>query len=339
MLRLPPFQLHNPTNLDDAAKMLADHGGKARLLAGGTDLLPNMKRRHQSAAALIGLRRVEGLRGIRDSGSGETAIGAMTTLTDIVRSELIHAKYPMLWRAVASISSPVLQSTGTIGGNLCLDTRCTYYNQNEEWRESISFCMKEEGQTCWVAPNSPRCWAISASDSAPVLSAIEAKVKLVSAGDGERIIAVRDLFNDDGIDYLKKRPDEVLTEVILPDPSAFKASHWKLRRRGSIDYSVLTVGAAAWFDGDKVQKLNIHLGAVNSYPAVPEKTCEFLIGKILDEETIAEAAGMSRQGSTPMDNTDFLARWRGQMVERYVSAALREIAGLDPGVKKPRHAM
>lgn len=338
MLRLPPFQLHNPKQIGEAAQMLADHGGKARLLAGGTDLLPNMKRRHQNAEALIGLRRVEGLRGIRRGSGGETSIGAMTTLSEIVRSELIHSQHPMFWRAVASISSPVLQSTGTIGGNLCLDTRCTYYNQNEEWRESISFCMKEEGETCWVAPNSPRCWAISASDSAPVLSAIEAQVKLVSK-DGDRVIAVKDLFNDDGIEYLKKRPDEILTEVILPDPTTFKASHWKLRRRGSIDYSVLTVGAAAWFDGDKVEKVNIHLGAVNSYPAVPEKSCEFLVGKPLTEENIAEAAGMSRQGSTPMDNTDFLARWRGQMVERYVSAALREIAGLEPGVKLPRHAM
>lgn len=339
MLRLPTFQFRMPGTVAEAASVLANESGETRIVAGGTDLLPNLKRRHQSADTVVSLRRVEELFGVRGESGGELTIGAMTTLTQAARDERIQQMHPMLWRALISISSPILRNTGTLGGNLCLDTRCTYYNQNEEWRQSIDYCMKAEGETCWVAPSSPRCWAISASDSAPLLSAVGAKVKLVST-QGERVIDAYDLFRDDGIEYLHKRPDEILTEVILPVPDGYRSSHWKLRRRGSIDYSVLTVGAAVWADdGGTVTRANIHLGAVNSYPSRAAAVGDFLVGKKLTEETIAEAAKLSRKDSTPMDNTDFLARWRGHMVVKYVEAALREIAGFDPGVRKPQHAM
>lgn len=339
MLRLPEFQLRLPTTVADAARALSEDPANTRIVAGGTDLYPNLKRRHQSANTLVSLARVGEVRGIEGGAGEEVRVGAMTTLTQLCRDDRIRTLYPSLWRAVASISSPLLRNTGTIGGNLCLDTRCTYYNQNEEWRRSISYCMKAEGETCWVAPSSPRCWAISASDSAPLLSAIGARVKLVSA-EGEQMVEVRDLFRDDGIDYLSKRPDEILTEVVLPPATGYRASHWKLRRRGSIDYSVLTVGAAVWTDeGGVVTDARVHLGAVNSFPSAAQECAEFLIGKPLTAENITEAAGLAKRDATPMDNTDFLARWRGHMVIRYVEAALREIAGLDPGVQRPRHAM
>lgn len=352
MLRLPKFRFHQAASVGEAARMLAGEGaaegGLVRLVAGGTDLWPNLKRRHQKADVVVGLGRVAALAGVENGHlhGGETRLGAMTTLSAAAHHPLVRGRYPALSRALDSISAPVLRNMGTVGGNLCLDTRCTYYNQNEEWRQSISYCMKAEGTVCWVAPGSPRCWAISASDSAPMLCALGARVKLVSAA-GERVIPVEQLFRDDGMDYLAKRPEEILTDVFLPAdataPSAAEAkgcasAFWKLRRRGSIDFAVLTAACAVWTDGAGiVTRARVFLGAVASYPTPALATAEALVGKPLTAETIAAAAGLARRDATPMDNTDFAAPWRGQMVAKYVEAALRECAGLPTERLAPRH--
>jgi 4-hydroxybenzoyl-CoA reductase subunit beta len=216
---------------------------------------------------------------------------------------------------------------GTIGGNVCLDTRCTYYNQNEEWRRSIDFCMKEEGTVCWVAPGSPRCWAISASDSAPMLCALEARVRLVSS-QGERELPLAALYRDDGIAYLDKRPDEIVAEIRVPaesDAAHCRSSFLKLRRRGAIDFAVLDVAAAVWREADgTVRKARMFLGAVASLPTAVEVE-PLLVGHRLDEDLIRQAAKRARQSATPLDNTDFQAQWRGAMVEAYAARALRAL--------------
>ena len=249
-------------------------------------------------------------------------------------------RYPALARAVLSISSPPLRNMGTIGGNVCLDTRCTYYNQTEEWRRSIDYCLKEEGTICWVATNSPTCWAHSASDSAPVLCALGAELRLVSH-DSERTLPVTDLFRNDGIDYLTKAPEEILTEIHLPaegDSEHCRSAFWKLRRRESIDFAVLSAAVAVWTDGDdRVRQARIYLGAVSSQPVAATAAAELLIGHRLSEERIAEAAKLARKVATPMDNTDFLTQWRGVMVERYTEAALLEAAGLPVKRLGPPH--
>ncbi len=347
MLRLPPFDLRRAATVGEVARILAGEGARegrqVRLVAGGTDLWPNMKRRHQSADTVISLRGVAGLSGV-SNGGGELRLGATTTLSQAVADPTIRGRYPALARAVASISTPVLRNMGTLGGNLCLDTRCTYYNQNEEWRRSIDYCMKEAGSVCWVAPGSSRCWAISASDSAPILCALKARVRLVSSG-GERVIAVEDLFADDGIEYLAKRPDEVLTEILLPAASAHgdetdscRAAYWKLRRRGSIDFAVLSACVAVWMDGSgTVTDARIYLGAVASRPSAAAEAAAALLGKPLTPDSIAEASRLARRAATPLDNTDFQAQWRGTMVGRYLEAALRECAGLESERLPPKH--
>jgi len=165
MMRLPWFQFHAPTSVAEAARMLAAEGPRGMLIAGGTDLLPNMKRRQQTPATLISLARVEGLKKITN-GSGLT-LGAGLTLTEVVGTLAVREKYRGLWQAAAQVASPHLRNMGTLGGNLCLDTRCNYYNQNEDWREAIGYCMKKEGTTCWVATASKRCLAVSSTDTAP----------------------------------------------------------------------------------------------------------------------------------------------------------------------------
>jgi 4-hydroxybenzoyl-CoA reductase subunit beta len=330
MLRLPAFDYRRPTSVDEAAALLAGQGPGCRVVAGGTDLWPNLKRRHQRAETVVSLMSAPELRGIASSGpASEVRIGATTSLTEVAGSELVCARYPALARAVASISSPPLRNMGTLGGNVCLDTRCTYYNQTEVWRRSIDYCMKEAGTVCWVAPSSPRCWAHTASDSAPILMALGARVRLV-AEDGERTLPIRELFRDDGIEYLTKRPEEILTDILLPagsDRSACRASFWKLRRRGSIDFAVLSAAAAIWLDsGKRVTDARLVLGAVGSHPIDVADVADRLRGQRLDEDLIGEIGTLARRAATPMDNTDFQAQWRGLMAARYTEAALREIA-------------
>jgi 4-hydroxybenzoyl-CoA reductase subunit beta len=234
----------------------------------------------------------------------------------------------------------VLRNMGTIGGNLCLDTRCNYLNQTEEWRRSIDYCMKAAGTVCWVAPGSPRCWAVSASDAAPMLAALDAEVRLMSAA-GERTLPLLALYRDDGIDYLAKRADEILTAVEVPAASAApacRAAFWKLRRRGSIDFAALSVAVALWVDaGGAVERARIVLGSVGSYPILAADAAASLHGAVPSPEAIAAAARAARAAATPLDNTDFHTAWRGAMVERYVEAALREAAGLPVDRQPPRH--
>ena len=340
MLRLPSFKFIRARTLREATAFLAGEGPSVRLVAGGTDLWPNMKRRHQKAATVVSLMGIPGLAGIVVN--GEIQIGATTLLDDVVRHSAVRQRYPAFVAAVQSISSPPLRNMGTIGGNLCVDTRCTYYNQTEDWRRAIDYCMKEEGTICWVATSSPRCWAHSASDSAPMACALGAEVKLTSA-QGERIVPVENLYKDDGIEYLAKRSDEILTALHFPAESAVgrcRSAFWKLRRRGSIDFAVLSVAAAVWADpAGTVERARIYLGAVASYPLPAQEATKFLVGKRLTEETIAEAARLARKVATPMDNTDFQTQWRGVMVQRYTEAALREVAGLEPARLAPKHGL
>jgi 4-hydroxybenzoyl-CoA reductase subunit beta len=246
-----------------------------------------------------------------------------------VNSPQLRERHRALWQAAAQIATPHLRNMGTLGGNLCLDTRCTYYNQSHEWRKAIDFCLKKDGETCWVATASKRCVAASSTDSAPALIALGAKVKLVSA-TGEREIALADLYRNDGIDYLSRRPDEILTEVILPDAQGWASTYWKLRRRGSFDFPVLGVAAAIRCAPDgTVQEARIALGAVASRPFLVEKAGEMLKGKRLTDEAIDEAAATVASRAKPMDNTDLDLYWRKDVAAAFVGYALREVRGDD----------
>jgi 4-hydroxybenzoyl-CoA reductase subunit beta len=339
VLRLPPLSFRQPSSLAEALAILNGEGAGARLVAGGTDLLPNMKRRHQQATTLVSLMNVLGLSGVVDGNGSGLRVGATTTLSAVAEHGAVRARYPALARAVESISSPPLRNMGTLGGNLCLDTRCTYYNQTEEWRRSIDYCMKEQGKICWVATSSPRCWAHSASDAAPMLCALGATVRLASK-DGERELPLAALYRDDGIDYLTKRPDEVLVDVHVPaasDAAHCRTAFWKLRRRGSIDFAVLSVAAAVWLDpAGVVERASIWLGAVGSSPREAAPAAASLVGTRLDADAIARAAELAKKTATPMDNTDFQTQWRKAVVGRYVEAALAECAGV-PVERLPRH--
>jgi 4-hydroxybenzoyl-CoA reductase subunit beta len=327
MMRLPSFRFRAPRSVADAAAWLAEAPGETMILAGGTDLVPNMKRRQQMPATLVALRQIAGLRAIRHGGG--LAIGAGTTLTDVVTDVRVAADYRGLWQAAAQVATPHLRNMGTIGGNLCLDTRCTYYDQSLEWRKAINFCMKKDGETCWVATSSPRCLAVSSTDTAPMLIALGARVTLVSAS-GTREIDLADLYANDGMRYLTRRPDEILTEIAVPDQAGWRSTYWKLRRRGSFDFPVASVAATARLEPDgRVFDVRLVLGAVASRPLVSIEAAGALIGERLTDERIALAADAAYTIAKPMDNTDFELVWRKKMVKALVTNALRELRGDD----------
>ncbi|HWE27931.1 MAG TPA: FAD binding domain-containing protein [Polyangia bacterium] len=327
MMRLPRFQYFAPRTVADAAALLAEHGPHASLVAGGTDLWPNMKRRQQTPTRVIGLRGVRALHGVQGSPSAGFTVGAMTSLSDVERDAGLAAAWPALGRAARLISTPPLRNMGTLGGNLCLDTRCNYWNQTFEWRKSIDFCLKRDGHVCWVAPGSARCWAVASSDTAPLLSAIGAEVTLVSV-DGERRIAVRDLFRDDGIEYLNKRSNEILTAIhVPPQDGSWRASYRKLRRRGSFDFPVLGVAAAARVVGGVVAEARIVITGAGSLPHEATAAAAALVGKSIDDrDAVAEAVDRAARIAKPLDNTDFALGWRKEMARHHVTAALTDLA-------------
>ena len=322
MMRLPRFRYHAPSSLKEAAAILASEGPQAMPVAGGTDLFPNMKRRHQMPGTLVALRKIDALRGVK---RGRTLwIGPGTSLTDLEEEPLLRDGYPGLHEAIRTISTPVLRNMGTIGGNVCLDTRCNYYNQNYEWRRAINFCMKCEGDTCWVAPGSDICLAVSSSDTAPMLCALGARFHLVSKRS-EREIVASDLYRRDGIRYLTRRPDEILSGIVLPDRSGWRSSYRKLRRREAFDFPVLGVAACLRLEGSAVAEARIWLGGVSMAPVEAADAQATLIGRPLDDAAIDEAARLAYPKSKPVDNTDFTVRWRKEMTRIFVTDALRAL--------------
>jgi len=217
----------------------------------------------------------------------------------------------------------------TLGGNICLDTRCNYYDQSYEWRKSINFCLKKDGTTCWVAPGSSKCMAVSSTDTGPALMALGARVRLVSLS-GEREVALSDFYNNDGIDYIKRRPDEILAEVLLDSLHGWKSAYWKLRRRGSFDFPVLSIAVAARLSRDKVvEDARIVVGAAACRPLAATDAANSLLGRPLNQQAIEEAAGIAARIAKPLDNTDFDMTWRKRVTAEFVTYALRELRGDD----------
>lgn len=326
MLRLPRFRFVSPPTVMDALGARFELGNDAMYVAGGTDLYPNMKRRQQTPGSVISLAGIASLREIQSTPELGLRIGSGVTLSRLAADRTVRRYYPAVATAAGLVSTPPLRNMGTIGGNLLLDTRCNYYDQTYEWRKAIDFCMKKDGRICWVAPSSPRCWAVQSSDGAPVAVALGASVMLASGG-GVRRMPADELYHNDGIRFLNKRPDELLLWYLLPPIGAWRASYVKLRRRGSFDFPVLGVAARVDFLPDgTVRDARIVLGAVASYPMRIAAATDALVGRPLDAASIADAADAAFRPAKPMDNTDFTLSWRKEMVRVYVTKALEEIA-------------
>ena len=323
-MRLPPFQFLAPRTLVEATRLFAEHE-RAMVVSGGTDLYPNMKRLQVSPPSLISLRAVRELKGIQEGADGSLRIGAGMTLTQVEQHPLVRERVPSLAEAIPLISTPPLRNMGTLGGNLCLDTRCHFINQTAFWRKAIGSCLKDVGEVCRVAPGSSRCWAIASADLPPLLIALGARIQLVSER-GEREIELSELYRDDGIDYLTKTHDEILTRVILPRNENVRAGYLKLRRRGSFDFPALGVGAAMRLSADGTcESARVVLGAVTSKPLdMPQ--VQALIGEKLSDALVAEVAEAMALQARPLQLADYTHSYRKQMIAVYTSRLLQRIS-------------
>lgn len=328
MLRLHEYRYHRPATLDEAARLLAAHPGRARLIAGGTDLVPNMKHGLFTPEHVIALKQIAELHGIEER-DGELVIGAAETLGAVARHPLVRRHFRALAQAAGSVAGPQLRNAGTIGGNVCLDTRCTYYNQTYFWRSALGFCLKKDGDTCHVTKVGKKCVAANSADTVPVLMTLDAVVDLVSA-DGARTVPVADFFVADGIENTVRGWNEIVTRIRIPLASAgMRTAFRKLRQRNSIDFPLLNVAVAADLDENAViRDLRIVVSALGSRPRVITGLDKVAIGNRLDDDTIEAIAQRAFQQCHPLTNIIVDPEWRRAMVAVEVRRALN---GLDSG--------
>jgi 4-hydroxybenzoyl-CoA reductase subunit beta len=313
--------------------LLAAHEGKAaRMIAGGTDLVPSMQQKLFEPEFVIDIRRIAELKGIRQTSEG-TEIGALTTLREIENSEFLRQHYPVLTEAAATVASPVLRNMGTIGGNICLDTRCLWYNQSLAWRKGCGFCIKKDGDLCHVAPGGTKCWAAFSGDTPPALLCLNAEIEITSAF-GARRLPLNDFYTGLGDSYRKLQPSEIVTRVFLPASSAgYCGVYRKLRVRGSIDYPLAGVAVVMKRSSNghgvgHVADARVGITAVNPAPMLVKGASEMLDGKIVDEALAAAVGDLAAKTAKPLTTSALTPEYRREMIrvfaKRAVLAAARE---------------
>jgi 4-hydroxybenzoyl-CoA reductase subunit beta len=319
---LPDFKLLRPCNLAEAIGQLNQHAGNIRVIAGGTDLLPSMRQKLFDSEYLLDIRHIAELKGFHPQPDGAVEIGALTTLTVIEHSDFLRQHYPVLCEAAKTVASPVLRNMGTIGGNICLDTRCLWYNQSLAWRKSCGFCIKKDGDLCHVAPSSTKCWAAFSGDTPPALLCLHAEIEIASAA-GVRRMKISDFYTGDGVAYRNLQPTELVTRVILPASAAgYRGAYRKLRIRGSIDYPLAGVAVVIKRSNGHVEDARIGITAVNPAPLLVKGVTELLAGKGLTEE-LAEAVGdLAAKTAKPLTTSSLTPEYRREMIRVFTKRAL-----------------
>jgi len=323
---LPTFRLLRPQTLPEAISMLATHSDQIKVIAGGTDLLPSMKQKLFAPPYVLDLRGVGELRGIHASEDGVLSIGAMTTLAAVEHSPVIRRDYPVLFAAAKTVASPVLRNMGTMGGNICLDTRCLWYNQSLLWRKSCGFCLKKDGDLCHVAPSGSKCWATFSGDTPPALLCLGAEVEIAGV-DGLRRVSLSEFYVNDGIARLRMAPDEIVTRVLLPESAkGWRGSYQKLRVRGSIDYPLAGVAVALKIERDAIVDARMAITAVNPAPHLVKDVGEQLVGKRLDQDLAETLGEMAARTAKPLTTSALTPEYRREMVRVFAKRALLEAA-------------
>jgi 4-hydroxybenzoyl-CoA reductase subunit beta len=318
-MSLADFQLVSPRTLPDAVAFLRQHAS-TRILAGGTDLVPSMRQKLFEPEHVLDIGRIPELRGIHETGQG-IAIGALTTLAEIERSPVLMQSYPVLTEAAKTVASPVLRNMGTIGGNICLDTRCLWYNQSLAWRKSCGFCIKKDGDLCHVAPGGAKCWAAFSADTPPALLCLDAEIEIVSPA-GKRKIPLADFYTGDGANHRRLQPQELVTRVFLPGATAgYRGSYRKLRVRGSIDYPLAGVAVVMKKSNGHVEDLRIGVTAVNPAPILVKGLDSILNGG-LDEASAEAVAEQAARTAKPLTTSALTPEYRREMIRVFTRRAI-----------------
>jgi 4-hydroxybenzoyl-CoA reductase subunit beta len=326
-LSLPEFKLLRPHTADAAVGYLEEHAGRVRVLAGGTDLIPSMRQKLFEPEHVLDLRGVAAMRGIKPLPDGGVEIGALATLRAIERSDYLRQHFPVLTEAAATVASPVLRNMGTIGGNICLDTRCLWYNQSLTWRKGCGFCIKKDGDLCHVAPGGTKCWAVFSGDTPPALLCLNAEIEIASTA-GTRRVRLQDFYTGLGEDYRRLQPNELVTRVFLPAAAAdYSGVYRKLRVRGSIDYPLAGVAVVIKRSNGHIADARIGITAVNPAPLLVKDAGALLVGKMLDE-TLAEAAGgLAAKTAKPLTTSALTPEYRREMIRVFTKRAVLAAAG------------
>jgi 4-hydroxybenzoyl-CoA reductase subunit beta len=325
-MSLPAFKLLRPRTIEEAVGFLAEHGSGLQVLAGGTDLLPSMKQRLFTPAYLMDIRGLEELNGIHERAGSGVEIGALTPLSAIEDSEFIRRKYRVLHEAVMTIASPILRNMGTLGGNICLDTRCVWYNQSLQWRRSCGFCIKKDGDLCHVAPGGTRCWAAFSGDTPPALLCLGAELE-IAGPKGFRWMALKDFYTNIGDARMKLDPNEMLTRVFLPEAACgWKGSYMKLRIRGSIDYPLAGVAVAVKQNGGPIEAARVAVTAVNPAPLLVPAAETALLGKRIDEHVAAAVGELAAKTAKPLTTSALTPEYRREVIKVYTKRALMKAA-------------
>lgn len=324
MMHLPEFEYLAPKTISEACSLLSQFKGHVKLVAGGTDLLVSMKQKVKTPEHVIGLKGIPGLSYIKQD-ANNLSIGVLTRISDLERSDVINARFPFLADAARSVASPNLRNVGTIGGNICLDTRCCYYNKSDSFRNSMGPCLKFGGDVCHVVTKGKKCFAVSQADTVPALIALGARV-VIQSSDEKRDAAIDELFRDDGKDYLNLKLEEMITEILIPNPRPHTGgSYQKVRARKATDFASASASVNITLRSGICEDIRIVLGSVGSSPLRVVRAEETLRGKKISEDLIEEAAEHAYKGAKPVANIlDFPPSYRKEMARVMMIRATRE---------------
>ncbi len=325
MLPLPAFGLHTPRTLDEALRLLGELGPDARVIAGGTDILPAMKRGVMAPRVLVSLQGIAELRGVVVTPES-VVIGAMTVLESVARDAVVSTEMQALAEACLSVGSPLHRAMGTLGGNVCLDARCRYINQTEFWRSALGYCIKKDGTKCHVVPAGRRCVAAASNDTAAALIALGATLELRSQR-GTRWLPIAGYYTADGVYNQTRTSDEVLTAVRLPRVAGRRSAYEKLRIREAIDFPLVSVAARADVSGGRVNGLEVVVSALAARPRVLRAASELAPGGVLDTALVTTLARAAERECRPLPNIDGDETWRHAMVPVLVRRALSRVMG------------
>ncbi len=325
-MSLPSFQLLRPRTLAEAITLLSEHVGTIQVLAGGTDLIPSLRQRLFAPEYVLDLRGIEELRGIRVRPGVGVDIGALTTISAIQDSEFLRRGYPVLHEAAATVASPVIRNMGTIGGNICLDTRCLWYNQSLGWRKACGFCIKKDGDLCHVAPGGTKCWAAFSGDTPPALLCLNAEIDIAGSG-GLRRMRLQDFYTGEGDRRMNLGQDELIARVFLPESSAgYRGAYRKLRIRGSIDYPLAGVAVALKLGNGsgaaKVADARLAIAAVNPAPVLVEGAAHALVGRAVDEHVANVVSELAARTARPLTTSALTPEYRREMVRVFAKRAV-----------------
>ncbi len=318
------FRLQSPRSAADAVARLAANP-QARLISGGTDLIPNLRHGLGAPESLIDLSGLAELANIERSTQG-WRIGAGVTLAQLAQHEAITTQLPLLAQAALAVAAPSHRTVATVGGNLCLDTRCSFYNQSQWWRESNHYCLKHGGDVCHVAPQGKRCYAAWSGDMAPALIALNASIDILSP-TGSRQLQLADFYIDDGAQPLTLAADELVTAVQLPAQSeGMRCGYRKARQRGAIDFPLAGVAICCVASNSAVTELRVALTGTNSRPFLLTGT-QALCGQPLNPELFMGLGKLVQKQVNPMRTTGTSAAYRRQVAAVLTQRLLRELVG------------